>query len=178
MRSRQQPRHFGLMIFLILSIFMAAVAGPSAAIILIPQLGWWPQPYNATYQNDPDIYFLNISTTSLWPSRLNISHLPHLNCLAPTAVQNPSCPAGGYHSIFEQTRAAYVDALNISMPADNEFRVQFSRPLIGKYSFISDDSDAIIATTPSQEIATSLWDATFGISLAWENPRFTITDVS
>src|SRR2546421_2946679 len=57
MRSRQQPRHFGLMIFLILSIFMAAVAGPSAAIILILQLGWWPQPYNATYQKDPDILF-------------------------------------------------------------------------------------------------------------------------
>jgi hypothetical protein len=55
---------------------------------------------------------------------------------------------------------------------------QFSRPLIGEYSFILDDSYAIMATTPSQEIATSLWDATFGISLVWENLRIAITDVS
>ena len=178
MRPCQQPRHFALMIFLVLSIFMAAVAGPSAAIILIPQLDWWPQSYNATYQNEPDIHFLNLSTTSLWPPSLNKSHLPDVNCLAPTAVQNPLCPAGGYPSIFEQTRTAYADSLNISMPADNEFRVQFSRPVIGQYSFISDDSYAIIATTPSQEVADSLWDSTYSVSLPWENPRITITDLS
>jgi hypothetical protein len=180
MRPRQQPRHFAFMIFLVLSILMAAVAGPSAAIILIPQLDWWPQSYNATYQNEPDIYFLNISTTSLWPPSLNKSHLPDVNCLAPTAVQNPLCPAGGYPSIFGQTRVAYAEFLNISMPADNEFRVQFSRPLIGQYTFISTNSslDAITATTLSQEVAESLWDVTFGVSLSWENQRITITDLS
>ena len=130
MQPRQQPRHFALGIFLILAILVAAVAGPSAAIILIPQLGWWPQPYNASIEpysiNGLPIFFLNISTASLWPRSLNKSHLPNANCLAPTAVQNSLCPAGGYPDIFEQTRYTGLDIpLNISMSAGNEFPVHF-----------------------------------------------------
>ena len=76
LRPRQQPQHFAFMTFLVLAIFMPAVAGPSAAIMLILQLDWWPQSYNATSTafsrySGIETYFLNISTTSLWPPTLN-----------------------------------------------------------------------------------------------------------
>lgn len=174
MQPRQQSRHFAFVIFLVLAIFMAAVAGPSAAILLIPQLNWWPVSYYAFY---PFIVFLDTSTTtSLWPPTLNKSHLPNVNCLAPTAVQNPLCPAGGYYDIFEQTRELYTyNQWNISMPSGDEFEPQFLRSIIVEYS------SAITTSTPSQELAGSLWSSNLwssGLTSVWQNPRFTLTDLN
>jgi hypothetical protein len=178
MQPRQQPRHFAFMIFLVLAIFMAAVAGPSAAIILIPQLNWWPQSYNASYLSwggPLTIVFLDTSTTSLWPPTLNKSYLPNVDCLAPTAVLNPLCPAGGYYDIFDQTRNfnSYTwdnldpfSLLNISMPGGGDSGTQFFRSLIVEYVPLA------IASTPSQELASRIWESTVA---PWQNPRFTLT---
>jgi hypothetical protein len=180
MQPHQQPRHFALGIFLVLAIFMAAVAGPSAAIILIPQLGWWPRPYNASLE--PfwlPTFFLNASTASLWPQSLNKSHLPNANCLAPTAVQNSLCPAGGYPDIFEQTRYTREDIpLNISISAGNESPVDFSRSLIGQEWYYL-GYGSTVTSTQSHEPAGILWDAASNnIALSWEQARFAIADLN
>ena len=44
------------------SIFLAAVSGPSSAILLVPRLDYWPA-------GSTDIW-INITSDSLWPSRL------------------------------------------------------------------------------------------------------------
>jgi hypothetical protein len=156
---------------------MAAVAGPSAAIILIPQLDWWPQSYNATstafalVPGEINIYFLNISTTSLWPPTLNKTHLPNANCLAPTAMQNPLCPAGGYLDILKQTQAD-IAQFNLSIPGGDEFPLQFSRSLIATRYF------ATTASTPSEVLARSLWAVNINIEPPWENQRFTLTGLN
>jgi hypothetical protein len=178
MQPRQQPRHFALMIFLVLAIFMAAVAGPSAAIMLIPQLDWWPQSYNASLISSGsqlEFVLLDTSITSLWPPTLNKSYLPNVTCLAPTAVLNPLCPAGGYYDIFDQTRnlnsyfLAIQDPfnlLNISMSGGGESGINFFRSLIVEYAPLT------IASTPSQELASSIWESDMAL---WPNSRVTLT---
>jgi hypothetical protein len=172
MQSRQQPRHLAVVIFLVLAIFIAAVAGPSAAILLIPQLDWWPQSYNATFSSqEVEIYFLNYSTTSLWPPTLNKSHLPNANCLAPTAVHNSVCPAGGYLDISAQIWGGSTSQ-NITMPGGEEFALEFLRYLIGESTY------SAIASTQSEEISGSLWDAAGSSQPLWQNPRLTLTGLN
>ena len=51
-----------LMIIVAVSVFLAAVAGPSSAVLLIPKLDYWPA-------GSTNIW-INITSESLWPTRL------------------------------------------------------------------------------------------------------------
>ena len=52
------------------SIFLAAVTGPSSAILLVPRLDYWPA-------GSTNIW-INVTSDSLWPSRL-ADNFPTLN---------------------------------------------------------------------------------------------------
>ena len=60
-------RRIGMALMIIGAIVLAAIVGPSSAILLIPRLEYWPA--GAT-----DIW-LNITSQDLWPNRL-VNHIP------------------------------------------------------------------------------------------------------
>ena len=55
------------------SIFLAAVSGPSSAILLVPRLDYWPA--GSTH------IWININSESLWPSRLGNFFLGLKTCI-------------------------------------------------------------------------------------------------
>ena len=58
-----------LIIIIAVSVFLAAVAGPSSAVLLIPKLDYWPA--GSTH------IWLNVSSETLWPTRSVI--IPNFN---------------------------------------------------------------------------------------------------
>lgn len=74
------------------SIFLAAVTGPSSAILLVPRLGYWPA-------GSTNIW-INATSDVLWPSRTNVSDVPR-HCLSANTSNAYSfqCPSHGWESI-------------------------------------------------------------------------------
>ena len=62
--SKKVPfkRRLRLLVVLTASVFLAAVAGPSSAILLVPRLDYWPA-------GSTNIW-INVTSDSVWPNRL------------------------------------------------------------------------------------------------------------
>ncbi|KAH0561987.1 hypothetical protein GP486_003306 [Trichoglossum hirsutum] len=73
------------------SVLLAAVAAPSSAISVIPQLGLWPACGTS--------FWINGSSQTFWPSKVNNSHIGNPTCSNKSALFNVECPSGGFPSI-------------------------------------------------------------------------------
>jgi hypothetical protein len=82
----------GIFGFLIIAGIIASTAGPSSAILMIPQVLDWDT-------GDVDFY-LNGTATQLWPTPLTIDHIGPDNCNSSDAIQDPYCAAGGYPALY------------------------------------------------------------------------------
>lgn len=110
--------------FWLLSIFstiLVTLSGPSAAIAVIPTLGYFDlhQPFNDTIL---PFYVIN-RTMPLWPTALSNASLNAINntCNNPTDLPSVNlCPAGGFRDTYDWAEAVWFgdsDAgSNISFP--------------------------------------------------------------
>lgn len=75
-----------LLLVVTASIFLAAVTGPSSAILLVPRLDYWPA--GSTH------IWINVTSDILWPSITNATDVP-MQCLnANTSdIYNFACPS-------------------------------------------------------------------------------------
>jgi hypothetical protein len=71
---------------------VAATAGPSSAILMIPRNRTWP-----TGGID---FYLNGTVDQLWPSVLTVDNLGGSACNTPNAILYPHCAAGGYQAFI------------------------------------------------------------------------------
>lgn len=72
-RNISWKKKLGLLLVVTASIFLAAVTGPSSAILLVPRLDYWPA--GSTH------IWINLTSDSLWPSRLGIFLLGPKKCV-------------------------------------------------------------------------------------------------
>ena len=92
-RHRGTIRTTAITVFLILAGGLAAFAGPSCAVLLIPQTQDWPA-------GSANVY-LNGSKEQLWPTGLSaILTDSRQSCTSPNAVDSGVCPSGGYYSLW------------------------------------------------------------------------------
>ncbi|KAI4239729.1 MAG: hypothetical protein L6R40_005474 [Gallowayella cf. fulva] len=91
--SSKIPLHRRLVVMtvIIVAVSLASTVGPSSAILLIPNLSYWPA--GSTH------IWINITASDLWPSRLDGSLLPS-SCSQASNVSN-ICPASEWHSISD-----------------------------------------------------------------------------
>lgn len=82
-------RLFGL---LSIAGLIAATAGPSSAILLIPR--------NRTWSTGGIDFNLSGTPAQLWPAELTVNHLGGPDCNSSQGVIDPHCPAGGYGSLY------------------------------------------------------------------------------
>ncbi|MCJ1265036.1 hypothetical protein MMC22_004911 [Lobaria immixta] len=83
-----------IMLFLISVCFiLAAVAGPSSAILLIPRLSYWPA--GSTH------FWLNATFNDIWPNRLNGSSVPRHCAIVEAGSPSNECPSSEWD--FMQT---------------------------------------------------------------------------
>ncbi|KAH0536772.1 hypothetical protein FGG08_006375 [Glutinoglossum americanum] len=84
-------RKLYLLLAVVGSVLLAALAAPSSAISVIPQLGLWPACGTS--------FWISASSEALWPSEVNSSHIGSPMCSTKTAPFNITCPSGGFFSI-------------------------------------------------------------------------------
>jgi hypothetical protein len=95
-------------IVITLAVFLINIAGPSAAIAVIPKPGWWPVPPNILWSgldyNTVGAFYI-ANSTSVWPDEVSTSYLPidepAGDCLSSWAIIEESCPAAGYLPVTE-----------------------------------------------------------------------------
>ncbi|KAL8735024.1 MAG: hypothetical protein Q9166_001149 [cf. Caloplaca sp. 2 TL-2023] len=94
-------RRLGVMAMIIIAVILASTVGPSSAILLIPNLSYWPA--GSTH------IWMNTTAADLWPSMLDGSVLPAYCSQAPN-VSN-ICPASEWQSISD-----YLSLANRILP--------------------------------------------------------------
>ncbi|KAL8856121.1 MAG: hypothetical protein Q9178_007246 [Gyalolechia marmorata] len=96
-------RRLGVMTMIIVAVSLASTVGPSSAILLIPNLSYWPA--GSTH------IWMNTTAAELWPSRLDGSLLPSYCSQAPS-VSNV-CPGSEWEALSD-----YLSLANGMLPTD------------------------------------------------------------
>ncbi|KAL8769681.1 MAG: hypothetical protein Q9194_005387 [Teloschistes cf. exilis] len=159
-------RKVAVMTLIIVAVLLASTVGPSSAILLIPNLNYWPAGSTGIW--------MNVTAQDLWPSRLDGSNIPGY-CLQAPNITN-GCPSSEWESISD-----YLLLANGKIPSQlrSPFLVSpYSVPLTGQGSLrqliiqhhIYDnetapfDQEAAQATTQQSAVAdalaatSALWD--------------------
>ncbi|KAL8947621.1 MAG: hypothetical protein Q9222_006119 [Ikaeria aurantiellina] len=84
-------RRLGIIMVIIVTVSLASTVGPSSAILLIPNLSYWPA--GSTH------IWMNITADDLWPSKLDGTMLPASCSQAPNV--SSICPASEWQSVSE-----------------------------------------------------------------------------
>ncbi|KAL8920370.1 MAG: hypothetical protein Q9172_004537 [Xanthocarpia lactea] len=86
-------RRVALILFLVTAGTLAALVGPSCAVLLIPQPQNWPAGGTVIY--------LNGTQDHIWPANLSAEQVPMKDlCTSVDATENGVCPSGGYYSLW------------------------------------------------------------------------------
>ena len=95
-RMFQGPRRLqriAIFLFLILAGGLAALAGPSCAVLLLPQEQAWPMGGTS--------FFLNGTKDDFWPLIITGNHLGIESwCSSPNSTGYAVCPSGGFYSLW------------------------------------------------------------------------------
>ncbi|KAI4212950.1 MAG: hypothetical protein LQ349_009315, partial [Xanthoria aureola] len=159
-------RRIGVMSMIIIAVLLASTVGPSSAILLIPNLSYWPA--GSTH------IWLNTTAADLWPSRLDGSMVP--SYCSQAANVSSICPASEWHALSDYLSlasgilpAAFLGPFTVS-PYSVQLTGQGSlRQLIIQHHIYDNetapyDQGAAQATTQHSAVAdalsatSSLWD--------------------
>ena len=92
-RGYEIHRKVQLLLFLILAGTLAFLAGPSCAVLLVPQTQDWPARGTT--------FFLNGTKDEFWPISLNYKpSLTASSCLLSDGTKYAICPSGGFYSLW------------------------------------------------------------------------------
>lgn len=89
---------------------IAATAGPSSAVLLIPRQTWWP--------SEPTYFYVNGTFEDLWPDKIDAKRIPN-DCavISSSSAVDPVCPAADFlylaENIFEFSMSSSALATTI-----------------------------------------------------------------
>ncbi|KAL8748045.1 MAG: hypothetical protein Q9190_000130 [Brigantiaea leucoxantha] len=102
-RGSRKYRKVQLLLFLILAGALALLAGPSCAVLLVPQTQDWPA--------GGTVFFLNGTKDDFWPVSLDYRPSPATSlCSSSNGTKYAICPSGGFYSLW--SHYAKVDHSN------------------------------------------------------------------
>ena len=110
---------FGLVI---LASLLAAVAGPSSAIILLPRLYWWPVSSPAV---DSTLNYIGNETFDLWPRTLTAKNLPGTNCLDGGGFGQRYCPSAGRSAFESWFNGRFIPEPNLTISISDSSMVRY-----------------------------------------------------
>ncbi|KAL9109637.1 MAG: hypothetical protein Q9227_005674 [Pyrenula ochraceoflavens] len=115
----------------LLSVAIAALIGPSSAILIIPQLDWWPIKNDIAFSGTGGFSWVNSSYESVWPTVVDAS-LINKNCSVLALGTNRACP--------------YTNMVNVQNWV-NDYMADFAAPNFT----VTEDSGASKYLTASKE---------------------------
>lgn len=98
----------GLSVLLLVATLLSPLLGPASAILIIPELGWFPlsNPFSEIHMP------LLIRTTNLWPQTLHASSINEKKvCSTRGNALSPKCSSGGWSTIYNWASGWYYDKL-------------------------------------------------------------------
>lgn len=110
-----------MLAIIILGVSLTTITGPSIAMMLIPNLGYWPA--GSTH------IWINATAEQLWPIYLDGSLVPGYCSIAPKA--NSSCPSSEWQSI-----GRYLTITNNAIPPA-DFGPHIDYPSLFRFLFRS-----------------------------------------
>lgn len=154
-------------ILITLAVFLINIAGPSAAIAVIPKAGWWPVPPSilwagSDYNSVGAFYITN--RTSIWPDEVSVSYLPTDepagDCLSSWAIIEESCPAAGYLPVTEALSNGDFQTNGLWNVLLSNLDTSRSLTSVGPTYFFNDINRKrwSISSSISQLMATSLYE--------------------
>lgn len=87
----QRWRRVGFVLLIVTSGFMAATAGPAAAVLMIPRRLEFPV--------GGSIFWLIGGDEDLWPTTLNASYYSQTDCSPEQSLRDKACPAFGFAAL-------------------------------------------------------------------------------
>ena len=130
-KGPRKYRKIQLGIFILLAGALALLAGPSCAVLLVPQTQEWPAGGTPIS--------LNGTMDDFWPSQLTANSLQASICSSSTGTGYGVCPSGGYHSLW-----SHYSGLNNSTYADTV--PSYASSLSGNHYYWSIESTPPVST--------------------------------
>jgi hypothetical protein len=145
-------RNLTLTLLILTSFTLAALAGPSSALTMIPKLDWWHFA-----QSEPQGYrfsaYVHCSPDILFPGVVTGDHVPP-HCFDKNATTLPDCPSAGFSTILQlPLLTSDPDHLNISMWTGNSETI---RLLAGAEPTVSEAMGLFVASSIPDFIASAL----------------------
>ena len=111
-----------LFILIMLATLLAAVAGPSSAIAVVPRLDWWDTRSSVTDRTTT--YFTKSS--ELWPEKLTADVFRSVDCISSKGARTDYCPSAGWSTIAEwDNNDNFGRPFNIAMPIANTNMIRY-----------------------------------------------------
>lgn len=102
-------RRAAIVVYLVIAAGLAALAGPSCAVLLIPQSQDWPAGDTTFYLDD--------IRDRLWPTDLSASSSKLKDiCVSADATKYGVCPSGGYYSLLGHYAQADIRTYTNAVP--------------------------------------------------------------
>ncbi len=162
-RRRYEPNvRAPLACLLVVAITLTALAGPSSAIAMIPELEWWP--YSDPFSGTKGLTFIDRAYTDLYPSFIKASMIQ--NCIEDSGYMG-TCPGSGFPDIHHWAED-YMDQMsppNFTVLSDGEV----SRYLSATSSRVAEGwSAASTVNIRTAKTLGALWEylVKFGLSVS------------
>ena len=130
-RGRRRYRKVQLGLFLILAGTIALLAGPSCAVLLVPQNQEWPAGGTSL--------FLNGTKDEFWPMKLTASPLLTSTCPSSLGTHYGLCPSGGYRSLWSHYAKFDHSTFKQVVPP-------YAKDLSGNHNYWSIESNPPVST--------------------------------
>ena len=149
-------RRIRLCLLVVLTSLLAAVAGPSSAIILLPRLDWWPVPSPVL---ELSTSYIGNETSVLWPRSLTADHLPSISCMSPQGYQSKYCPSAGRAAFGGWDVRAGGPEPNLTIPITDSNMVRYlTASNKGRDKYVRGYSRASTVVDIAAKSLSCMWD--------------------
>ncbi|KAL8984697.1 MAG: hypothetical protein Q9177_004632 [Variospora cf. flavescens] len=153
-----KPRRAAILLYLIMAAALVVLAGPSCAVLLIPQSQDWPAGRS--------LFYLKGNMDQIWPTSLSAASSTFREaCVSAEATTFGICPSGGYYSIWTHYTQASLHKYKKVVPP-------YARQLSG------DDYYWSLASSPPVSIRTislGIWNSSAADATQLVQPRLGVS---
>jgi hypothetical protein len=107
----------------VILVILAAIVGPSSAILILPTIGWWEISYRIMQKyvpqgirSPPVHFYAPVVEAALWPTHINLGNFMPSGCTFVNISTSDYCPAGGFSKVLAQATSEWGSSWNVTMP--------------------------------------------------------------
>jgi len=119
-------------------VILAAIVGPSSAILILPTIGWWEISYRIMQKyvpqgiGSPQVHFyVPVTESVLWPTHINLGNFMPSDYTFVNISTPDYCPASGFSKVLAQATSEWGSSWNITIPTTSGTTEVYTRFIEG-----------------------------------------------